>query len=259
MQQLRTEVQRSAEHAQRAKQLTHDACAVTRRGGELVGQVVDTMKCLGRSSQQIADIVSAIDGIAFQTNLLALNAAVEAARAGEQGRGFAVVAAEVRSLAQRSAEAAREIKTLINASVDRVAMGSAQVDQAGATMAELAASIEHISQISGEIHEGCVEHGAGVVRIGDALARVEAASPQADDGQGCAAELLQQHAQLVQQLARFQLGDTAPLVPTGSVGSVRIDRRSAHRATNVARADFKTRTRSLPPLGATGTDGRENC
>jgi len=141
MQELSSTVKQNADNARQANQLAQSASTVAIQGGEVVAQVVNTMKGINDSSKRIADIISVIDGIAFQTNILALNAAVEAARAGEQGRGFAVVAAEVRSLAGRSAEAAKEIKTLITDSVERVGQGTAQVDQAGSTMQEVVASI----------------------------------------------------------------------------------------------------------------------
>src|SRR5262249_36008020 len=141
----------NADSARQANQLATNASTVAVKGGEVVGQVVETMKGINESSRKIADIISVIDGIAFQTNILALNAAVEAARAGEQGRGFAVVASEVRSLAGRSAEAAKEIKSLINTSVERVEHGTALVDQAGSTMTEVVAAIRRVNDIVGEI------------------------------------------------------------------------------------------------------------
>ncbi|MDP3225590.1 MAG: methyl-accepting chemotaxis protein, partial [Rubrivivax sp.] len=151
MAQLTGTVQQSADSARQASQLAHSAADVAQRGGSVVSQVVSTMNEINISSKRIADIIGTIDGIAFQTNILALNAAVEAARAGEQGRGFAVVASEVRSLAQRSAEAAREIKTLIGASVERVELGSKLVADAGSTMTEIVASVQRVSDIIGEI------------------------------------------------------------------------------------------------------------
>jgi methyl-accepting chemotaxis protein len=154
MSQLNGTVRQSADAASQANQLASSATQVARRGGEVVSQVVTTMDEINASSKKIADIIGVIDGIAFQTNILALNAAVEAARAGEQGRGFAVVAGEVRSLAGRSAEAAREIKTLIGASVDRVESGTRLVQDAGATMNEIVSSVQRVSDIIGEISAG---------------------------------------------------------------------------------------------------------
>lgn len=144
MEELSSTVKQNADSAQQANQLAMTASTVAVKGGEVVGEVVETMKGINEASRKISDIISVIDGIAFQTNILALNAAVEAARAGEQGRGFAVVATEVRSLAGRSAEAAKEIKSLINTSVERVERGTALVDQAGTTMSEVVSSIRRV-------------------------------------------------------------------------------------------------------------------
>jgi len=157
------------------------------KGGEVVGQVVQTMKDINDSSRKIADIIQVIDGIAFQTNILALNAAVEAARAGEQGRGFAVVASEVRSLAGRSAEAAKEIKQLIDASVQRVAHGTMLVDQAGSTMAEVVSSIRRVTDIVGEISSSSTEQATGVSQVVEAVAQMD--------------QTTQQNAALVEQIA----------------------------------------------------------
>jgi hypothetical protein len=168
MQELRDAVVHNADNAQQANTLARDASAVAERGGAVVGQVVDTMRDINTSSQKIADIIGVIDSIAFQTNILALNAAVEAARAGEQGRGFAVVASEVRALAGRSAEAAREIKGLISASVERVAQGSDLVDKAGATMQEVVQSIRRVTALVGEISSASAEQRSGVAQIGEA-------------------------------------------------------------------------------------------
>ena len=169
MELLGTNVNLNAENARKANQLAQNASDVASRGGEVVTQVVATMRGINESSRKISDIIQVIDGIAFQTNILALNAAVEAARAGEQGRGFAVVASEVRSLAGRSAEAAREIKALISASVERVEHGTVLVDQAGATMSEVVSSIRHVTQIMGEISVASTEQSDGVSQLGVAI------------------------------------------------------------------------------------------
>jgi methyl-accepting chemotaxis protein len=169
MEQLGTNVSLNAENARKANQLAQNASDVASRGGEVVTQVVATMRGINESSHKISDIIQVIDGIAFQTNILALNAAVEAARAGDQGRGFAVVASEVRSLAGRSAEAAREIKALISASVERVDHGTVLVDQAGATMSEVVESIRHVTQIMGEISVASTEQSNGVSQLGVAI------------------------------------------------------------------------------------------
>ena len=169
MEQLSATVKQNADNAKQANQLALGASTVAVKGGEVVSQVVDTMKGINDSSKKIADIISVIDGIAFQTNILALNAAVEAARAGEQGRGFAVVASEVRSLAARSAEAAKEIKSLISASVERVEQGTTLVDQAGVTMTEIVTAIKRVTDIMGEISSASTEQSAGVAQVGEAV------------------------------------------------------------------------------------------
>ena len=178
MEQLGSTVKQNADSARQANQLAMNASTVAVRGGEVVGQVVETMKGINESSRKIADIISVIDGIAFQTNILALNAAVEAARAGEQGRGFAVVASEVRSLAGRSAQAAKEIKALINASVERVKDGSALVDQAGETMMEVVSSIKRVTDIMGEISVASSEQATGVAQVGEAITQMDQATQQ---------------------------------------------------------------------------------
>ena len=165
MQQVTSTVKHSAENASQANQLAASAALVAARGGEVVSQVVKTMDEINASSKKIADIIGVIDGIAFQTNILALNAAVEAARAGEQGRGFAVVASEVRSLAGRSAEAAKEIKILIGASVERVENGSRLVENAGTTMQEIVTSVQRVSDIISEITASSTEQSAGITQV----------------------------------------------------------------------------------------------
>jgi len=209
MEQLGSTVKQNADNARQASALASSASGIAVQGGQVVGQVVDTMKGINDSSKKIADIIGVIDGIAFQTNILALNAAVEAARAGEQGRGFAVVASEVRSLAQRSAEAAREVKTLINASVERVEQGTALVDQAGTTMQEVVASIRHVADLMGEIDAATAEQGAGVGQVGEAVALMDQATQQNAalvEESAAAAESLKGQAQtLVQAVAVFRL------------------------------------------------------
>src|SRR3982750_4250756 len=168
MEQLTGTVKQSADSARQANQLASSAAEVAARGGSVVSQVVTTMDEINASSKKISDIISVIDGIAFQTNILALNAAVEAARAGEQGRGFAVVASEVRSLAQRSAQAAREIKGLIGDSVQRGEAGSQLVDQAGKTMNEVVAQVRRVSDLIGEIGAASAQQSSGIDQIGEA-------------------------------------------------------------------------------------------
>jgi len=178
MEQLSSTVKQNADNARQANQLAMGASTVAVQGGEVVSRVVDTMKGINDSSKKIVDIISVIDSIAFQTNILALNAAVEAARAGEQGRGFAVVAGEVRSLAQRSAEAAKEIKKLISDSVERVDHGTALVDQAGVTMQEVVASIRRVTDIMGEISAASAEQSSGVAQVGQAITQMDQATQQ---------------------------------------------------------------------------------
>jgi len=212
MEQLSSTVQQNADNARQASQLAQGASSVAGRGGEVVGQVVETMKGINDSSRKIADIIGVIDGIAFQTNILALNAAVEAARAGEQGRGFAVVASEVRSLAQRSATAAREIKTLIADSVERVERGSGLVDQAGATMTEVVAAIQRVSDIVGEISAASTEQSSGVTQIGSAVTEMDRATQQnaalVEESAAAAESLKVQARQLVDAVAVFRLPPT---------------------------------------------------
>jgi methyl-accepting chemotaxis protein len=209
MEQLGSTVRQNADNARQADTLAQGASEVAQRGGEAVGRVVDTMREINDSSRRIADIIGVIDGIAFQTNILALNAAVEAARAGEQGRGFAVVAAEVRSLAQRTAQAAREIKTLIAASVERVASGTTQVDVAGATMGELVASIGQVSAIVAQISAASREQSSGVQQVGSAITDMDRATQQnaalVEESAAAAESLRHQAEALVGVVAAFRL------------------------------------------------------
>nr|WP_297352354.1 methyl-accepting chemotaxis protein [uncultured Caldimonas sp.] len=178
MEQLTGTVKQSADAAQQAQRLAASASDVAAKGGTVVSQVVTTMDEINTASRKIADIIGVIDGIAFQTNILALNAAVEAARAGEQGRGFAVVAGEVRTLAQRSAQAAREIKALIGASVDKVDNGARLVRDAGATMDEIVASVQRVNSIIGEISTAAVEQNGGIAQIGRAVTQLDGMTQQ---------------------------------------------------------------------------------
>ena len=178
MEQLTSTVKQNADNARQANQLATSASAVAQQGGTVVGQVVDTMGSINESSRKIVDIISVIDGIAFQTNILALNAAVEAARAGEQGRGFAVVASEVRSLAQRSAAAAKEIKTLIDDSVEKVGNGSKLVEQAGRTMNEVVDSVKRVTDIVAEISSASQEQSTGIEEVNRAITLMDEATQQ---------------------------------------------------------------------------------
>lgn len=209
MEQMAATVRHNADSAAQANQLAINASQVAVRGGEVVGQVVTTMKDIDTSSQKIADIIGVIDGIAFQTNILALNAAVEAARAGEQGRGFAVVASEVRALAGRSAEAAKEIKQLIGESVERVEQGSHLVAQAGTTMEEVVTAIRHVSDLVGEISAASKEQSQGVGQVSEAIAQMDQATQQNAalvEQSAAAAEGLQRQAKdLVQAVSSFKV------------------------------------------------------
>ena len=211
MEQLGSQVKQNADSAREANQLAQDASAVAVRGGSIVGDVVTTMKGINEASHKISEIISVIDGIAFQTNILALNAAVEAARAGEQGRGFAVVATEVRSLAGRSAQAAKEIKSLISASVERVEQGTALVDQAGSTMQDIVSSIRRVTDIMGEISAASNEQAIGVSQVGEAITQMDAVTQQNAalvEEMAAAAENLKAEAQeLVQAVSVFRLDD----------------------------------------------------
>jgi len=209
MQQLDTTVRHNADNASQASQLADDASAVAGRGGAVVDQAVQTMRDVHASSRKIADIIGVIDGIAFQTNILALNAAVEAARAGEQGRGFAVVAGEVRSLAGRSAEAAREIKALIGNSVERVEAGSALVDQAGHSMQEVVAAIGRVTAVMGEIRSASQDQSMGVAQVGSVVADLDRATQQnaalAEQSAAAAEGLKNQGRALVEAISVFRL------------------------------------------------------
>jgi len=241
MEELSSQVRHNADNARQANQLASSASAVAVRGGEVVGRVVDTMKEINHSSRKIADIISVIDGIAFQTNILALNAAVEAARAGEQGRGFAVVASEVRSLAGRSADAAKEIKSLINASVERVEQGSLLVDEAGTTMTEVVGAIRRVSDLVGEISSASSEQSAGVAQVGEAVTQMDQATQQnaalVEQMAAAASSLNSQAGELVQTVAAFKISDGDGVV------------RSTVRSTNPEATVFKgsERRAELPP------------
>lgn len=209
MEELSATVQHNAEGARQANELAQAAATVAVNGGEIVGDVVETMKGIHESSRRIADIIGVIDSIAFQTNILALNAAVEAARAGEQGRGFAVVASEVRGLAGRSAEAAKEIKTLITDSVERVAQGSALVDKAGVTMTEVVQSIHRLTGIVSEISMASTQQSEGVAQVGQAVTQMDTATQQnaalVEESAAAAESLKLQSQQLVAAVSVFKV------------------------------------------------------
>ncbi|HEV8692059.1 MAG TPA: methyl-accepting chemotaxis protein [Ideonella sp.] len=205
MEQLTSSVRHNADTAQQANQLASGASASATRGGEVVSQVVATMQEIAGSSKRIGDIIGVIDGIAFQTNILALNAAVEAARAGEQGRGFAVVASEVRALAQRSANAAKEIKTLIAASIEKVEAGSRQVGDAGASMGEIVTQVRRVGELISEISSATTEQSAGISQVGNAVGQLDQVTQQNAalvEQSAAAAESLRQQAVGLAELVR---------------------------------------------------------
>lgn len=226
MEQLTATVKQNAENAQVANELSRSAGAVAIKGGKVVDEVVETMTGINDSSKKIAKIISVIDGIAFQTNILALNAAVEAARAGDQGRGFAVVAGEVRNLAQRSAAAAKEIKTLISTSVDRVNQGTALVNQAGATMTEIVNAIRRVTDVVGEISVASNEQSVGVGQVGEAVNQMDQVTQQnaalVEESAAAAESLKSQAQQLVEAVAVFKLSDGAASAIGGLTTPVRI-------------------------------------
>ncbi|WP_311220699.1 MULTISPECIES: methyl-accepting chemotaxis protein [unclassified Acidovorax] len=209
LEQLGATVQTNADNAQRANHLAQSAAVIATRGGEVVGQVVTTMQGISESGRTIGDIIGVIDGIAFQTNILALNAAVEAARAGEQGRGFAVVAGEVRTLAQRSAQAAKEIKGLIQRNVDQVGQGTALVDSAGKTMDEIVSSIREVSDIVSQITAATVEQSNGIQQVVNAVGQLDQFTQQnaalVEEGAAAAESLKMQAQQLVLAVSVFKL------------------------------------------------------
>ncbi len=209
MEELGTTARQNADNIQQASQLALDASDVAAKGGDVVDRVISTMKGINEASTKIADIINVIDGIAFQTNILALNASVEAARAGEQGRGFAVVASEVRMLAQRSADAAKEIKTLITTSVERVEQGAALVDQAGHTMADVVTSIKQVTDLMRDINVASVEQSTNVAQAGHAVGQMDGVTQKnasfVEESASAAEHLKQQAHELVRAVGVFKL------------------------------------------------------
>jgi methyl-accepting chemotaxis protein len=243
MEELTSTVKNNADNARRANQLALSASDIAVEGGAVVSRVVETMGAINQSAKRIVDIIAVIDGIAFQTNILALNAAVEAARAGEQGRGFAVVAAEVRNLAQRSAAAAKEIKTLIDDSVEKVGVGTSLVDQAGKTMQEVVVSVKRVTGIIGEIALASQEQTEGIEQINQAVIRMDGTTQQnaalVEEAASAAESLQQQADKLLQSVGIFKLadsrsgdavlselpaGDARPLLPHSALPAMRLAR-----------------------------------
>ncbi len=213
MEELTSTVKQNAENARQANQLVVSTADVAVKGGQVVGQVVDTMASIKDSSRKIADIIGVIDGIAFQTNILALNAAVEAARAGEQGRGFAVVASEVRNLAQRSASAAKEIKDLIEDSVGKVDAGGKLVDEAGKTMDEVVSSVKRVTDIMSEIAAASQEQSTGIEQVNQAITQMDDVTQQnaalVEEAAAAAESMQDQAAKLAEAVSVFRLDSGA--------------------------------------------------
>ena len=226
MEELTSTVSLNAQNARQASQLAMNASDVARKGGQVVGQVVSTMAGISGSSRKIGDIIGVIDGIAFQTNILALNAAVEAARAGEQGRGFAVVAAEVRNLAQRSAAAAKEIKSLIGESVEKVDAGGKLVHDAGKTMDEIVASVKQVSDLIAEIAAASEEQDSGIQQVNTAVTQMDQVVQQnaslVEEAAAATESMKVQASSLLRMVARFKLGEAAPAATATAVTPVRV-------------------------------------
>ncbi|WP_454260240.1 methyl-accepting chemotaxis protein [Pseudoxanthomonas mexicana] len=258
MEELTSTVRQNAESARQANQLSIGAASVASQGGEVVGKVVTTMRDIEHSSKKIADIISVIDGIAFQTNILALNAAVEAARAGEQGRGFAVVASEVRTLAQRSANAAKEIKGLIETSVDKVADGSKLVNQAGATMGEIVASVQRVTDIMAEISAASQEQSAGIEQVNQTITQMDETTQQnaalVEEASAAARSMEEQAQALSESVSVFKLHAQAPAAPLATAKPAKAAPAAASTRPAVARSSAPA---PLEPALADGDDWQE--
>ena len=258
MEELTSTVRQNAEHARQANQLAVGAAGVASEGGQVVGEVVTTMSAIEQSSRKIADIISVIDGIAFQTNILALNAAVEAARAGEQGRGFAVVASEVRTLAQRSATAAKEIKGLIDESVEKVANGSALVNRAGATTTELVGSVQRVTDIMAEISAASQEQTAGIEQVSQTVVQMDEGTQQnaalVEEATAAARSLEGQAQQLAQAVAAFRLAPAAAGDARTSAGTAAPAGQRSRPSAAVPAASRRPQPRKAPAVAIAGAD-----
>ncbi|MFC7289643.1 methyl-accepting chemotaxis protein [Herminiimonas glaciei] len=258
MEELTSTVKQNADNARQANQLAVSASGVAEKGGEVVARVVDTMEEINASAKKIVDIIGVIDGIAFQTNILALNAAVEAARAGEQGRGFAVVASEVRNLAQRSAAAAKEIKTLIGDSVDKVELGSKLVGEAGVTMDEVVQSVKHVTDIMAEIMAASQEQSAGIEQVNQAIGQMDQVTQQnaalVEEAAAAAESLNEQAAKLAEAVSVFKLDRIAAVAPSKKVN---VSARVASHGAPANRAIAAPSTKKIENGAATGGDDWE--
>jgi methyl-accepting chemotaxis protein len=264
MEELTSTVKQNADNARQANQLVVSASDVAVKGGQVVGQVVDTMSSINESSRKIVDIISVIDGIAFQTNILALNAAVEAARAGEQGRGFAVVATEVRNLAQRSASAAKEIKSLISDSVEKVDAGTKLVDEAGKTMNEIVTSVKHVADIMGEITAASQEQSAGIEQVNLAITQMDEITQQnaalVEEAAAAAQAMQDQARSLSHAVSVFKLDQvmTQAAMPAPAPKAVRAPAKSSTTASSTGVAVRKAANgvvaRPKPTPGSSATD-----
>jgi methyl-accepting chemotaxis protein len=258
MEELTSTVRQNADNARAAAQLSQNAREVATRGGEVVQNVVTTMEAITESSKRISDIIDTIDGIAFQTNILALNAAVEAARAGEQGRGFAVVAGEVRTLAQRSAQAAKEIKTLIGQSVEKVDAGSRLVGDAGRTIHEIVAQVQRVNDLVGEISSASHEQTQGIEQVGNAVTQLDQVTQQnaalVEESAAAAESMKHQAQKLAETVAVFNIGSSSPAHPAAVVRkpSPRPVVKAAGPVVKAQKAAAKAPTRSAPALAVAG-------
>ncbi|RJG15079.1 methyl-accepting chemotaxis protein [Massilia cavernae] len=257
MEQLTGTVKQNGDNARQANQLALSASEVAVKGGSVVSEVVDTMKSINESAKKVVDIIGVIDGIAFQTNILALNAAVEAARAGEQGRGFAVVASEVRNLAQRSAAAAKEIKMLIGDSVEKVDVGARLVDQAGATMEEIVASVKRVTDIMGEIASASQEQSAGIEQVNQAVSQMDQMTQQnatlVEQAAAAAESLEDQARNLGQVVSVFKLADQKPAAAPSALKMIHAPQAVTHSATGTAHAKTANRKSLLGRARRTAT------